>query len=188
MVAFSNSQFETSSPRNPPVLTVLQNERVVIRLTSDKPAAFGAFESLLMQSTSPESYATTLRWAHVPLTGVVVSAIGFVYFYFGTGLRWLAALTCGLRLLGLVLNFATGANINYREVTSLDHITLWGQALATPIGVVNPWTLVPQVSNVLLVLFVIGSSIALWRRGDANGRRRALVVGGKPGDLRDHRS
>ena len=43
--------------------------------------------------------------------------VGFVYFYFGAGGALLALATCATRLVGLVLNFTTGVNINFREVT-----------------------------------------------------------------------
>jgi len=141
-------------------------------------AAIGGFELVLMQSTGPEAYATTLRWAHVPLTALVVSMVGFSYFYFNAGRAWLALTICGLRLLGLVLNFTTGANVNFREVIGLNRIEWWGEVVSAPIGVVNPWTVVPQLTNVLLIVFVIDASLSLWRRGGAVSRRRAVVVGG----------
>jgi len=44
-----------------------------------------------------------------------------------------------------------------------------------PIGVANPWGLLSSVSLLLLLVFFIDATIAVWRRGD---RQRALVVGG----------
>ena len=45
--------------------------------------AFGAFELAMMRSLSPTSYASALRWAHVPLAMFVLSIVWFVYFHFG---------------------------------------------------------------------------------------------------------
>jgi PAS domain S-box-containing protein len=152
---------------------------LLFSLLAASAAVFGAFELLLMQSTTAEGYATTLRWAQVPLSAVVVSMAGFVYFYFGPVLGWLALATCVTRVAALVLNFTTGANINFQEVTALDRLALWGgEWVAAPVGVPNPWVLVPQASNVMLLLLVLGASVAMWRRGDPVARRRALVVGG----------
>ena len=141
--------------------------------------SFGVFELAMMRTQSPTGYAATLRLAHVPLAMVVLSMVWFVYFYFGAGRIWLALGATGFRLLGLALNFMTGVNVNFREVSSLDQVMLWGGALVSgPVGVANPWGIVPQIGNVLLVAFVIDASIALWRRGGPDARRRAIVVGG----------
>ena len=92
---------------------------------------------------------------------------------------WLALATCVTRLASLALNFTTGANVNFREVTGLDRLAVWGgEWVAAPVGVPNPWTVVPQASNVMLLVLVIGAAATVWRRGDPIARRRALVVGG----------
>ena len=141
--------------------------------------AFGAFELAMMRAQSPAVYVATLRWAHVPLAMVVLSMIWFVHFYFDAGRLWLAYAASSFRLLGLALNFVTGANVNFREVTALDQTLLWGGAVVSgPIGVANPWGIVPQIGNVLLIVFVLDSAVTLWRRGGLDARRRAVVVGG----------
>jgi PAS domain S-box-containing protein len=141
--------------------------------------AFGAFELVMMQAQSPAGYAATLRWAHVPLAMVVLSMIWFVHFYFDAGRLWLAYTASGFRLCALALNFVTGANVNFREVTAMDQTLLWGGAVISgPVGVVNPWVIVPQIGNVLLVVFVLDAAVTLWRRGGRDVRRRAAVVGG----------
>jgi two-component system sensor kinase FixL len=132
-----------------------------------------------MRANSPGGYAAMLRWAHVLLAMFVLSIVWFVRFYFDAGRLWLAYLASGVRLLALGLNFVTGVNINFREVSSLDQLVLWGGAVVSgPVGSANPWGIVPQIGNVLLVAFVIDASIALWQRGGPIARRRATVVGG----------
>ena len=142
-------------------------------------AIFGAFELAMMRAQSPAGYASELRWAHVPLTVGVLSVVWFVHFYFGAGRLWLAYAISGLRLVVLALNFMTGVNINFREISSLYHVMLWGGAVVSgPVGVANPWMLVAEVNNLLLFAFVADASITLWRRGDPDARRRATLVGG----------
>jgi PAS domain S-box-containing protein len=75
----------------------------------------------------------------------------------------------------LVLNFLTGQNINYREITQLQHIRFLGETVSTPAGTVNPWMLVAQLSLWLLIFFTLDAAISVWRKGD---RRQALWVGG----------
>ena len=142
-------------------------------------AAVAVFELMMMRATTAAGYATTLRWAHVPVSAVILSMVGFVYFYFDAGRVWLGYAVCVLRLLVLGLNFATGVNINFQSITALDHVTYWGNAgFAYPVGTPNPWWVVSNVANLLLVAFLWDASITLWRRGVPVARRRALLVGG----------
>jgi len=157
----------------------LQYSHLLFFALAVSAAAFGAFELAMMHAQSPVGYAAALRWAHVLLAMVVLSIVWFVHFYFDAGRLWLAYMTSGVRLLALGLNFVTGANINFREVSSLDQVLLWGGAvLSGPVGVANPWAIVPQIGNVLLVAFVVDASVTLWQRGGPVARRRAAVVGG----------
>ena len=92
----------------------------------------------------------------------------------GSLAQWL-----GVRLVGLVANFLTGVNVNFQEITALGHLHLpGGVVVAAPIGIPNPWAIVPQLSNLLLVVFIVDASITLWRRGGPVARRRAAFVGG----------
>jgi PAS domain S-box-containing protein len=142
-------------------------------------AAYGAYELARMQAETPADLATNARWSHVPLAVVVISIVGFVRLYFNAGRLWLACTVIGVRLVALALNFLTGVNVNFLEITALDHLQLWGGAVvAGPIGIPNPWAIVPQLSNLLLVVFIIDASVTLWRRGGTVARRRAALVGG----------
>jgi two-component system, LuxR family, sensor kinase FixL len=157
----------------------MQYSHLLFFALATSAAAFGAFELAMMRAQSAADYATMLLWAQVLLTILVLSIVWFVRLYFVAGRLWLAYLISGLRLLTLVLNFVTGVNINFREVSTLDQVLLWGGvAVAGPVGVANPWVIVPQITNLLLIALVIDASIALWRRGGADARRRAALIGG----------
>jgi two-component system, LuxR family, sensor kinase FixL len=142
-------------------------------------AVFSLFELRLMRAATPDEYAATLRWAHVPVFVVVVSLVGFVLLYLRSGRLWLAGAACGLRAVALVLNFVTGVNVNFAQVTAMRPVPVWGgESIYLPVGVPNPYVIVAQLSNLFLIWFVADASISLWRRGDADARRRAVVVGG----------
>ena len=141
-------------------------------------SVFAAFELLLMRAPSPQAYADILRYAQIPLACFVLSIVGFVHFYLESGRAWLAYAVCGLRIAALALDFTTGVNVNFDSVTALARVPTWGDAVASPVGVLNPWSAVPQLSNLLLLAFVVDAAVTLWRRGGAVARRRALVVGG----------
>ena len=115
----------------------------------------------------------------------VLSIVWFVHFYFSAGRLWLACAVSGFRLLGLVLNFVTGVNVNFQEVSSLDPVRPVGRRRARRAGRHRQSLgIVPQVGNLLLVVFVVDASVTLWRRGGADARRRAAVVGGSVAGLR----
>ncbi len=142
-------------------------------------AAVAACELVMMRSVTAAEYATALRWAHIPLTVAILSMVGFVRFYFQAGRTWLAAAVCGIRGLALVLNFTTGANLNFASISGLRSVTLpLGAVISVPVGSVNTWWITAEIDNILLVAFLIDASITLWRRGGAVDRRRAVLVGG----------
>jgi PAS domain S-box-containing protein len=129
-----------------------------------------------MRAETAGQYGVILRWAHVPVWVLVVSLVWFVHLYLRAGRPWLVWTVCGLRTVSLVLNFLFTPNLNYWEITSVRHVSWWGgETVSVPVGVPNPWTLVGQLSLLLLLIFLVDATITVWRRGD---RRRALVVGG----------
>jgi PAS domain S-box-containing protein len=138
--------------------------------------AFG--ELAIMHSRTPEEIGRAHQWTHVPVFLAVVGIIGFVGTYFGTGRLWLGIAACLARLFSLVINFAFPPNLNFREVTGLRHFEFLGEKIAMPEGVASPWTRLGELSSLLMLAFVIDASVALWRRGSAAARRRALIVGG----------
>ncbi len=75
----------------------------------------------------------------------------------------------------LLLNFLTGQNLSYREITHLRHITFLGESVSIAVGVSNPLMLFGQVGLLLFVIFTADATLAVWRRGD---RRQALATGG----------
>src|SRR6266403_5208981 len=139
-------------------------------------AVIAGFELASMRAETTEQYGAILRWAHVPVWVLIVSLVWFVRLYLHAGRRWLAWSICGLRTLALILNFIFTPNLNYREITTLRHLSWWGgEIVSVPIGVTNPWTLVGQLSLVLLVIFFVDATITVWRRAE---QRRALIIGG----------
>jgi two-component system, LuxR family, sensor kinase FixL len=143
--------------------------------TAVAAAAMAFCELWMMRAETPGQFATALRWLHVAAWVMILSLIGFVLFYMRAGRPWLAWTTCALRTFSLLLNFLTGQNLNYREVTGLRHIPFLGEPVSVAQGVSNPWMLLGQLSLLLFVVFVADATITVWRRGD---RRHVLITGG----------
>ncbi len=132
-------------------------------------------ELLMMRVGTPVQFATVLRWYHVPAWIVMLSLVGFVRIYLRAGRPWLAWTVCGVQTLSLLLSFATGQNLNFREVVDVPQVLFLGEFVSVGVGVVNPWVLTGQLSQLLLAVFAVDAAVAVWRRGD---RWQALRVGG----------
>ena len=144
-------------------------------LTCAATAVFGIFEVWLMRATTPAEAGLALRLTHLPIWLLIVSLIGFVRSYLNAGRPWLGWTVIGVRTLALVLNFLLTPNINYRSIEALRPVRFLGESVSVVVGVPNPWMLVGQAGLLLLVIFAVDATAAVWRRGD---RRKALVVGG----------
>ena len=144
-------------------------------LTAVATTLLAAGELWMMRAGTPEEFAMAGRWMQVAAWVFIVVLVGFVRLYLRAGRWWLAGAVCGVRTLSLLLNFVTGVNLNYREITAVRRIPFLGEPVSVAVGVPNPWMLVGQLSLVLLVIFVVDAALTVWRRGE---RRQALVVGG----------
>jgi PAS domain S-box-containing protein len=151
-------------------------EHLLFSCSALAAGVIAGFELASMQAETTAQYGAVLRWAHLPVWILFVSVVWFVHLYLRAGRRWLVWTVCGLRTLVLVLNFLFKPNLNFREITSLRHLSWWGgETVSAPVGVPNPWTLVGMLSVLLLLIFFVDAAITVWRRGD---RRQALIVGG----------
>jgi len=153
-------------------------ENLLFALAAISVAGVACGELAIMHSRSPWEIGRMQQWTHIPLFILMVSLVGFVRFYFGTGRLWLGLAACLTRLVMLAVNFAYPPNLNFREITGVRHLNFLGEAIAMPEGVVSPWTRIGQFSSLLLLAFVVDASISLWRRGTPEARRRAVLVGG----------
>ena len=139
-------------------------------------AVLAIFEMQLMDSKTTDGYAKTLLWAHVPAATLIIGMVAFVHLHLHAGRLWLGLLICITHLAGLLANFTTGVNLNFREITSLHFWTLSDGGLIThPIGIRNPWMILAQLSVILLVLYLIDASISARRLPPAQ-RNRILPI------------
>ncbi len=148
-------------------------------MTAISFAAITPIELWMVRAQTPAQFGSALRWAHLPGTLAVVSLVWFLWLYFGTGRPWLAWAACGARLVALVLNFTFSPNLNYQTITSVKQVALFGgEHVSSAVGEVSRLVLIGQLSNLLLLLYILDVTVRLWRRGGDNDRRRAAVVGG----------
>lgn len=156
-----------------------QPAHLVFSIAAAAVAVLSLCELLIMSAATPARYAEVLRWSHVPVAVLAVSLVIFVQLHFRLGWSWLGFAACALRVGALLPNFMSGANLNFQRIDALQRLQIWGhEGIAVPIGVANPWMLLAQVSNLLLLLFLLHAIVKVSRRGDADDRRRAIRVCG----------
>ena len=142
-------------------------------------ASLAGWEFGLMHLESVERFGALQRWGQVPLLLLTAGLVGFVGSYFGTARWWLAGAAVGLRLVALVLNFTVTSNLFYRAIIPLKEVPFLGDRVwVVAQGVPRDRVHVGELSALLVLVFVVDASIRLWRKGEREGRRRAVVVGG----------
>jgi PAS domain S-box-containing protein len=138
-------------------------------------AVISAFELWILNATAVEQYQLLMRWIHVPVWVLTLSLVAFVRLYLNAGRPWLAWSIYVLRTLVLILNFIFPVGVNFNRITDIRHFPWGGDIISVPVGILNPWGLLSQISLLLLLIFSMDATITVWRRGD---RRRALLIGG----------
>src|SRR5262249_40982670 len=133
-----------------------------------------AFDLALMHAQTPSQFGELLRWLHVPLAWALISVVIFAREYLEAGRAWLMWLTIATRGMALVLNFIAPINLNFREITAIQTITVLGEPISIPVGHANPLMLVGNAGVVFFLAFLIDASIAAWRKGR---RSQALLMG-----------
>lgn len=123
-------------------------------LASASVGVLALLELRAFHAGSTAEMATAIRWMHVPVAVMVLSLLYSVHTWFGLGSGVLATVAALLRVLSVGLDFTTGANLNFLSVDALGYSDWWGARVAHPIGEMNPWILMSQASNVLLLAYL----------------------------------
>jgi len=153
-----------------------QSVHLAFAIAAFSVGAIALFELASFHADSAEVMARIIRWWHIPIALLVASIVYVVHSLFGRGSVVLAFGAVGLRVLGLALDFTTGANLNFISIDGIGQATWWGAQVSYPIGQVNPWVVVAQLSNLLLVAYLVQT---LYRvRNDTEVWNTALVICG----------
>ena len=138
-------------------------------------AWMGYAETRMLLAGTTAEFGRMLWLYQFPVWLGLVATVGFVLLYLRAGRAWLGWTAIGLRTAALVVNAFSSPAIQFREITSLAQVTVFGESVAVAQGVPNPLLAIAHVSLVILLLFVASAIRDLWRRGD---RRRAFTIGG----------
>lgn len=149
--------------------------RLLFSCIAASAALIAVLELQLISADTSEEYCAILRWRALPVWVLVLSLVGFTRLYLRAGRSWLAWTACSLKTLTLIINFVFTPSLYYLEITALRQASWGGEEASIALGTLNPWSLLNQVTLLLLLVFFADATITVWRRGD---RQRALIVGG----------
>lgn len=139
-------------------------------------AACAVLESHSMRSETPAEYSVYLRWGHFTVLPMVAMVVLFFH-QLSPNHRRLGIAAVATRAAAVVANFLTGDNLSYTQITALRSIPIWdGDAIVGPVGTPNPWLALAQLSNLLLIAFIVAATRALWRQPRSAQRTRKLRV------------
>ncbi|MDI9238578.1 PAS domain S-box protein [Lysobacter sp. LF1] len=154
-----------------------QRVHLAFALAAVSVAVLALLELQTFHALSPNRMSTAIRWMYVPVTVMVVSLLYVVHQWFGLGSPVLAAGVAALRVFGLILDFSTGENLNFISVDGVGRSEWWGATISHPIGDINPWVMVSQFSNALLLIYLAQTMLRSTREPESV-RRAALIVCG----------
>lgn len=153
---------------------------VMFSLATASVAVLAICELLAMHAKTPQQYFELLRWAHIPVAVLLIALVGHVLFHFRAGRAWLGISACGLRVAILIPSLLAGESLRFREITALAQVDLGGGAVASvPLGIANPALHVAQISDLIVVIFLVDVIATVWRRTtDRSERLRVALVCG----------
>ena len=134
-------------------------------------------EVRMMHAATTTEYGEWTRLIYLPLFFALVGQMFFVHLFLGTGRVWLLSIIVGARVVVLAGNFLTHPTFAWREIVGLRQVTFLCEqvSIAGP-AVLRSWHWLSLASYLLIIVFIADAALRAWRRGGAEGRRKALVI------------
>ncbi len=150
--------------------------RLLFSLSAFAVAMVSVAELAMMRAETPARYLTFLKWGDFAAWLTLSSLTAFIWIFFKAGNKWLALSGSALYGAGILCNLRPGSGLVFSQITGLRTMTTFGGATYhVAEGVPNPWNALAYIAVLLILIFAIGASVRLWRRG---ARSRAVFVGG----------
>jgi signal transduction histidine kinase len=131
----------------------------------------------MMHAANPIDYGDWAHLIYLPLFFTLIGQVLFVQLFLGTGRLWLLWTIVGARVVVVIGNFLSHPTFAWREIVSVHQVPFLGEqiSVAAPI-VLRSWHWLSIASYLLIIVFIADAGLRAWRRGGAEGRRKALVV------------
>ncbi len=141
-------------------------------------SAYPFFDMAMMRAETGAAFGAAARWALVPISLMTAAILMLVHAHMGTGRRWLLNLALGSRLVATLVNMACTHGLFFDSVSGVKRVSLFGESVSLPVGVPGSWMWVEHLGALIWMGYVVDASLRLWRKGDAEGRRRVVMIGG----------
>lgn len=145
-----------------------------LALLSLAVAALAITEWRVLQAADPQSYGRALWLQHFASLAAMAGVVWCFRAVLRAGDLRLGYAAIGLRSLFTLINAFSTPNANFREISAVEQVEVFGVGLSVPVGTPNPAMAVGQAALVLFIAFVAQATWQLLRRGD---RSTAVVVG-----------
>lgn len=142
-------------------------------------AASALIELEMLHAQTPQQWGELVWWIQIPLFLLVCGMAVFLRLHLDAGRLWLLSAVVGLRATILILNLFSEPNFNFERIDAIGQIPFLGEHVTVVTSAVtgkHQW--LALLASLLMPLFIVDIVVTLWRRGTAEARRMALVVGG----------
>jgi two-component system, LuxR family, sensor kinase FixL len=155
-----------------------QVAHLLFALTALGAAGSGLIELAMLKSVTVEGYVTGVRLSYIPLTVLLIAMAWYACTYFDTSRPILALAITVAWIMVLVVDAFVPFGLNFREISGLRVAqTPWGESFTLPKGVgSSPLHHILNVADLTLLVFVLDTSVTMWRRGN-RGAAISVAVG-----------
>jgi signal transduction histidine kinase len=137
-------------------------------------AAVAVTEMTLFVTDDPQRHLALMGWLNVFAAGVIVPAVWVVRGQLPKARLWMAVLVTLLWTLGLLIDVIAPGNITFSELERVvQRETFWGDPFYLPVGTLNPWKWVVDITVLLVPIYVID---AVWRSRNETTRARGVAI------------
>lgn len=143
-------------------------------IMSFSAAATAVAEMTLFVTDDPERHLALMGWLNVFAAGVIVPAVWVVRGQLPKARTWIAVLVTALWAIGLLINVLAPGNITFSELDEVtQRETFWGDPFYIPVGTLNPWKWLVDLTVLLVPIYVID---AVWRSRSETARARGVAI------------
>jgi len=149
---------------------------LLFALSAAAAAADAVTEMRLLRSATPGEFEQLMGMTAFFICTFLAALAWYVAMRTGAARRWLLVAETVALALTAALDLGLPHGISYVRIEALREVMLpWGEVIHFGLGDPSAWRLVGDVANLGFLLFLLDTTIRLYRRGERRGMR--LIAG-----------